>query len=91
MTGTKYIPYFDTTLLTENYNKVSPITQLCYVLPKSSFGLIPEETKTKLLDALGYKYPDEYEFNWAFCKYFWEAHISLPEISIQEIEVAIAV
>lgn len=87
----KYIPYFDTTLLTENYDKVSPITQLCYVLPKSSFGLIPEETKTKLLDALGYKYPDEYEFNWAFCKYFWESHISLPEISIKEIEMAIAV
>ena len=47
----KYIPYFDTTLLTENYEKVSPITQLCYVLPKSSFDLIPEETKMKLLDA----------------------------------------
>lgn len=81
----KYIPYFETSLLTENYEKISPLTQLCYVLPHSSLDIIPNNTKELLLEKLKDKYPESYEFNWAFCKYFWESHILLPELDINEI------
>ena len=85
----KYIPYFETKLVEENFTKVSPITQLCYVLPRISLDLLPNNIKEKLLEKLDNKYPIDYEFSWAFCKYFWESHILLPELSIQEIDNAI--
>ena len=40
----KYIPHFDHTFVPlKNKNSVSPLTQLSYVLPPASMGLIPTE------------------------------------------------
>jgi len=28
-------------------------------------------------------YPEDYDFQWSFCRYFWEAHPLLPDISVE--------
>ena len=62
----------------------TPIEQLLYVLPKTQLSLIPKEDEEKI------NYPIENDFGityqWAFCRYFWESHVDLPEINIDELE-----
>jgi 5'-3' exonuclease len=83
----KYVPYFDTNLLeVKPKNPVSPLVQLSYVLPKSSHYLLPPNIRA-LLKAEWYN--DDCSFKWSFCKYFWEAHVCLPEINISELEMLI--
>jgi 5'-3' exonuclease len=83
----KYVPYFDTTLLEiKPKNPVNPLVQLSYVLPKSSHYLLPPNIRALLKPEW---YNDDCSFKWSFCKYFWEAHVCLPEIHISELEVLI--
>ena len=59
-----------------------PIVQLAYVLPRSQHHLLTDTMRMFLDDHHKELYPDTCEFQWAFCRYFWEAHALLPEISI---------
>ena len=86
----KYIPYFDTTFIKPNNNEpVSSIIQLCYVLPKKSLDLLPNNIHTYLTNNLSHLYPDDCELIWSYNKYFWESHTSLPEIDINELKKCI--
>jgi hypothetical protein len=35
-------------------------------------------------------YKNDCEFIWAFSKYFWESHVELPEIDIEELKQVVA-
>ena len=88
----KYVPYFDTEFIKhKNANPVTPLVQLSYVLPRNSLNLLPELLWKKLI----YERPDwyrlDYSFRWSFCKYFWEAHVVMPEIDISELEILVGV
>jgi len=83
----KYVPYFETTLVPKQPKQpVTPLVQLSYVLPPSSMMLLPPALQEKLLKTKPEWYVGNYVFHWAFCKFFWEAHVDLPRINIKELE-----
>ena len=49
-------------------------------------GLIPNNLRKKLLEEQPEWYVGNYIFLWAFCKFFWEAHVDLPHIDINILE-----
>jgi 5'-3' exoribonuclease 1 len=68
---------------------VHPYVQLCYVLPKHSLHLLPPSVCSMLNTRFGHLYSDECDFMWAYCKYFWESHVELPDIDITVLETAV--
>jgi 5'-3' exoribonuclease 1 len=82
-----YIPYFESEFI-ENKSPapVSELVQLSYVLPKQSLKLLPDKLYKSLIERHSEWYNSDCEFVWAFCRYFWEAHVQLPEININELE-----
>ena len=83
----KYIPVFDTTFIkNNNFKPVSEIVQLCYVLPRNSLLLLPDKLYTVLMRKYDHWYKVNCEFIWAYCRYFWESHVDLVEIDIDELE-----
>ena len=86
----KYIPSFDTEYLPlKERNPVSPYVQLCYVLPKSSLNLLPPKIYDEIQKKYSHLYDDDCDFVWSYCKYFWECHVELPEINIDELEIMV--
>ena len=57
-------------------------TLLAYVLPISDYGLIPSKKKDKIKNNYFKYLKQDYKINWAYVKYMWEAHPSLPKIPL---------
>ena len=80
----RFIPNFNVNLVSNEKQDaiaVSPYTQLCYVLPRSSHYLIPEKIKDYIY--LNYdSYYDSGVIKWAFFKYFWESVVQFDHLDI---------
>jgi len=82
----KNIPYFNSELvIAPDKTIIHPYLLLSYVLPKNSLTLIPNAKITNyLLENYPQHYREDYEFQYAFCKYFWEGHVLFPELDFQD-------
>jgi len=90
----EYIEYDNCTniLLEAPYKPVNTLTQLCYVLPDNSLYLLPENLQNIIKEYRGSKKVNKENdkiFVWAFCRYFWESHVNLQYININELEIIV--
>ena len=83
----KYIPQMDTQFLKhKDKQTIEDLVQLCYVLPRHNLNLLPMNVNILLMQKLGHLYGEDYEFKWAYCRYFWESHAELPRLHIETLE-----
>jgi len=89
----KYVPHFNTEFIHDKttssaypHQPFSPFVQLSYVLPSSALHNLPVNIQNFLTTNYKSLYCDSFDFCWAFCRYFWEAHPLLPDISLELLE-----
>jgi len=85
---TKHNPRSDYDFFTNVHSEpFSSNVQLAYVLPKQSFDLLAPAVRDDLLTKWSKYNVDEFPFQWAFCRYFWEAHAVLPTIPLDVLQI----
>ena len=83
----KHVPVFSCEFVpVKPPSPVAELVQLCYVLPRDNLNLLPPKLVTELLAKHDDWYKSNCEFVWAYCRYFWESHVEMNEIDIDELE-----
>lgn len=87
----RYIPVFSTTFIQQCVpSPVTPLVQLCYVLPrKVMHDIIPAKIYDAIMDNFPDAYPESPKFIWAFCQYFWESHTIMHDIDLDELATVV--
>ena len=47
--------------------------------------LLPPNIKNEVIIKYPFFYEENYDIQWAFCKYFWEAHVIFPDLNLTEL------
>jgi len=84
----RYIPHWNYDILNIETptNDINEYIQLAYVLPKEKLSYLPSKYHYILLKEFGDYYLEEYDMEWSYCKYMWEAHPNLPQLSVKKIK-----
>ena len=84
----KYIPHWNYDILNieSPENDINEYIQLAYVLPKEKLNYLPPKYHYKLLENLSEYYLEDYDLEWSYCKYMWEAHPNLPNLNVTTIK-----
>jgi hypothetical protein len=59
--------------------------QLAYVLPKGSHKIMKERTYKYLEEHHKELYPKKNKYQWDYCRYIWEIHPIIPEITLEQL------
>ncbi len=80
----KYTPKWEVQFLEEKEEEpVEDIVQLSYVLPETSYDLLPKTIVKKMRENDMVTHLN-CEIEWSFCRYFWESHVKFKDISIEK-------
>lgn len=84
-----FIPTANTTSFFNNKkvtSAINPLVQLAYVLPIDQLQLLPFSQRKELYKNFNQCYSNNWEFEFSFCKYFWESHVIMEDIDINELK-----
>jgi 5'-3' exoribonuclease 1 len=81
-----HIPDFDTKFIKQNRKPFPANVQLAYVLPPSQYDLLSENMRLYIRNKHAELLNATVEFQWAFCRYFWEAHLKSSHVNLSVLE-----
>jgi 5'-3' exonuclease len=84
----KQIPVASKRFFTLQDEKIPPFSsalQLAYILPLE-YAHVLNKKHAVYLEKYRDIFPNHISFCWAFCRYFWESHVVLPEIEMNLLE-----
>jgi 5'-3' exoribonuclease 2 len=85
----RFIPDSSKDFICPGQNGLKPFTQqlqLAYVLPPANHFLLGEKNAAYLKTFCESWFPGEMKYRWAFCRYFFESHLELPDIKTADLE-----